>query len=360
MEHIPNADKISAKTVFVCERHFHPDDVIFRHEEQNNVDNEGGPRKRLKPGAFPRFFNVGQNQFPPTGEKYQSAFEFETFLQFLLVFDKIVLPSGWHKIKSEDKCTIFKIEEIPGPVTTHAFTIGRELKTHSYFCGKEIEHNFHGISTPFTIIRRVSDIFQIINWLDINDSDSSRHNHCISNMLDHVSNILCKTSEDSEDKGLKFITEQLRLKACSKERYRYSVTTMILASIMHSISPHAYKFLRNSGQLILPHPKTIKCICNKLLTDPTLEERNSFCSYAKTIYKYLKEDEKTMILLMDEIHVQPYLDYKGGNIVGKASNSNSLANTAYVFMISSVKSAFKEVVHISPSCNIDHKTLFNF
>ncbi len=40
------------------------------------------------------------------------------------------------------------------------------------------------------------------------------------------------------------------------------------------------------------------------------------------------------------------MDYKGGNIVGGAFSSDSLANSAYCFMISSLLSSFKEVVHI--------------
>lgn len=52
--------------------------------------------------------------------------------------------------------------------------------------------------------------------------------------------------------------------------------------------------------------------------------------------------------MMDEIHLKAYMDFKGGNIVGSAYNSKDLATSAHVFMISSLKSNFKEVVHILP------------
>jgi hypothetical protein len=35
--------------------------------------------------------------------------------------------------------------------------------------------------------------------------------------------------------------------------------------------------------------------------------------------------------MMDEIHIKPYFDYKGGNIVGSAHNSVVAATTAHVF-----------------------------
>lgn len=107
----------------------------------------------------------------------------------------------------------------------------------------------------------------------------------------------------------------------------------------------------------MPHPDTLKSICNSFLTDPTLEERQSFLLYAKNVYKYLKDHQKHMILLMDEIHIKPYMDYKGGNIVGTAAKSATLANSAFTFMISSALSDFKEVVHISPISKIDHNML---
>jgi hypothetical protein len=37
--------------------------------------------------------------------------------------------------------------------------------------------------------------------------------------------------------------------------------------------------------------------------------------------------------MVDEIHLQPHMDYKGGNVVGASANDFSLASTAYVFMI---------------------------
>jgi len=37
------------------------------------------------------------------------------------------------------------------------------------------------------------------------------------------------------------------------------------------------------------------------------------------------------MLLVDEIHLQQFFDFKGGNIVGAASNSNEAAKSAFAF-----------------------------
>jgi hypothetical protein len=126
---------------------------------------------------------------------------------------------------------------------------------------------------------------------------------------------------------------------------------------MHTISPLAYKYLRHYGSLIVPHPSTIKTICNKFLTDPT--DRHLFLVYARNIFKLLEDHEKNVMLLMDEIHIQPYMDFKGGNIVGNSFNNPSLATAAYTFMISSITSNFKEVIHIFPTSTMKSDTLFD-
>jgi hypothetical protein len=47
-----------------------------------------------------------------------------------------------------------------------------------------------------------------------------------------------------------------------------------------------------------------------------------------------------------KFHIQPYMDFKDGNVVGNAFNNSSLTTAAYTFMISSIASNFQEVIHI--------------
>ena len=61
------------------------------------------------------------------------------------------------------------------------------------------------------------------------------------------------------------------------------------------------------------------------------------------------QNDTTVSLLVDEIHLKPYFDYKGGNIVGLSDNSNEAATSAFVFMVSTVFSQYKDVVHDMPT-----------
>lgn len=64
--------------------------------------------------------------------------------------------------------------------------------------------------------------------------------------------------------------------------------------------------------------------------------------------------------MIDEIHIKPYMDYKGGNIIGNAYNSSECANRAHVFMVNSLLSDYKDVVHILPVKTLNNNCLFQY
>ncbi|KAH7977180.1 hypothetical protein HPB51_026970 [Rhipicephalus microplus] len=71
--------------------------------------------------------------------------------------------------------------------------------------------------------------------------------------------------EASIDEGKKetvnIMKEQLLL--LSAKRIQYSAQVMVFACILRTMSPHAYKFLRSTGALTLPHPALLE-MCARL------------------------------------------------------------------------------------------------
>ena len=64
-------------------------------------------------------------------------------------------------------------------------------------------------------------------------------------------------------------------------------------------------------------------------------------------------------MLVDEIYLKQYLDYKGGNIVGSSYNGvSNAAKSAFAFMISSIFSNYKDVVHLLPICKMTADELY--
>ena len=145
---------------------------------------------------------------------------------------------------------------------------------------------------------------------------------------------------------LKFVSEQLYL--LTLDKYEYSTDLLVLSSLLYNFSPKAYRFIRDKRLLILPCTTIIKVFMSKELSPEIEQHDNGFLSYIKGKVKALLPSDKTVILMIDEIHLIPYFDYKGGSIVGSAFNSNEAATSAYAFMLNSICSKFCDVVHIIP------------
>ena len=86
---------------------------------------------------------------------------------------------------------------------------------------------------------------------------------------------------------------------------------------------------------------------------------SNFLMYIKNKFKALLPEDKNVTLMVDEIHIKPCFDYKGGNIVGSAFDTSEAASSAYVFMVSSIMSEFKDVVHIIPAKKMKAEVLHN-
>ena len=83
--------------------------------------------------------------------------------------------------------------------------------------------------------------------------------------------------------------------------------------------------------------------------NPLIEKHNNFLMYNKNKFKLLDQKDTTVSLFVDEIHLKPYFDNKGGNIIGLSDNGNEAAKSAFVFMSSSAFSQYKDAVHVMPT-----------
>lgn len=91
---------------------------------------------------------------------------------------------------------------------------------------------------------------------------------------------------------LKFLKSQVDLVLDNAGRYPPDL--LVFASLLLTISPHAYTLLRRSMKLNMPHPDTIRRLCSSCDASPVTEQQeSSFLSYAKRIVSTFKEHEKT-------------------------------------------------------------------
>ena len=136
--------------------------------------------------------------------------------------------------------------------------------------------------------------------------------------------------------------------------FRALIRVLIFSSIFHNISPSAYRFLLTTGNIILPCLSTIRKVTLQSTLSPANEQTDeTFLFYINQKFKLLNSNDKMVSLLMDEIHLSSYFDYKGGGIVGAAYNTINAAASAFAFMISSIFFSYKDVVYVLPDCKID-------
>jgi hypothetical protein len=177
---------------------------------------------------------------------------------------------------------------------------------------------------------------------------------CLAIAADYLKSVM-----PGDDPCFRFISEQLSLKCVKKPDY--SPDMLIFSTILMSLSPHAYKYIRQTGKCLLPHPRTIKRMSSALSLSPMSEQNdNNFMKYLRQKFTHLKPQDKKVVLMIDEIHLKPYLDYRAGNIVGMAFDSEKLATSAHVFMISSVTSSYKDVAHVLPVRSLTFVELHHF
>ena len=280
-------------------------------------------------------------------EAEDKKFKFLDYDGFLKVLDAQNISSLWTVLKKETITMFLMITHENAPFIKCSVTVNDKLDTSIFFGSTELTAYEDNI-LPVTI----NDFRHLLKILDYVEAMSTGRepnygvsvSQLIGELLDNLKNYFPE-NENSID----FLAEQVKLISFDKAKRRYSPELTVFSVLLHSISSHGYNFIKGSGNVILPHPKNIQNICAKTNISPHNEQFDTnFLMYAKGMFSNLNSHEKIVILMVDEIHLKQYFDYKGGNIVGMAFNENIAASSAHVFMISSLLSPYKDVVHILP------------
>lgn len=134
--------------------------------------------------------------------------------------------------------------------------------------------------------------------------------------------------------------------------HRYSPELLIWSCTMYYSFPAAYKFLRSTDSLILPHMSYLKKICcNSAVGRSGINEAHM--RYLSEKLKMLKEDDKLINILFDEIYVKPEVTYKSGKLEGmSATDVTQPATTILAVMYTSVLSKNKDVIGLFPIQNL--------
>ena len=140
------------------------------------------------------------------------------------------------------------------------------------------------------------------------------------------------------------------MKACCVGEKKYELDTIVRAFQYFATSRATYNLLRNDYEL--PSVQTLTRSTSKVknLSDDT---------YLKNVFANLNTNEKTCILLVDEVYVKPMLQYHGGILFGTAVNKpKKLANTVVGFMLVSLFGGAEFLYKMLPISGLDADFLF--
>ncbi|XP_045129960.1 uncharacterized protein LOC123515452 isoform X1 [Portunus trituberculatus] len=264
------------------------------------------------------------------------------------------LDKYWKIIEREDSVVVCHVTANPEPKIKCSVTISDSSRVKVFFESVELEKlENYKIPSEINSIDSLEEILCNLRECDFEQNMSSSTCPTDSKfifLLQLVISILTQLQETSTKyrDNLKFICEQLHL--MTKKRLSYSPEFIVFSSLMYNCFPQGYRLLRNVGYLLLPCYSTVRLLSLSLSMTPVPEQQNChFLSYIKKKFKFFTQNDMTVSLMIDEIHIKQYFDYKGGNVVGSAFNCDEAAKSAFIFMISSVCSNFKDVVHIFAS-----------
>jgi hypothetical protein len=145
---------------------------------------------------------------------------------------------------------------------------------------------------------------------------------------------------------LELLVDQLSL--IGKVKKNYNMSTMLFSLVIFCQSSTSSSYERLRDFFILPTKRHLQQISADLnVTQDNDVNKNS--NYLLHQASMLKEREKVVCLLVDEIYIKKGFNYKSKNITGFAENDTSkFAKTIQTLMISSAFGNFKEVVRLVP------------
>lgn len=334
----------------VCENHFNVSDIIV-----------GEKRKTLKQHSLPKPVSV-QDIIAPESlveDDAQSNFHNDPECNDLNNFDDLKLKIKgklgkfldevqWHFGILDTKIKLFKTDLESLSVIAYlqinidmTFSIFHVNAAHS--STKIInKHIITGSKDITKIINHINNLKYILKDEDfINEIKRNICNFKVYLEMNSENNIQGKLEQ------LDFIMEQIEHEFGNLKHY--SVATLLKSFLIFNHSPSAYDVILANKLLHLPSVRHLKRLKSSFKISPDTEKEN--IRYLKTLCGKLNDLEKIVILQIDEIYVNPSIQYRSGKLSGIAKNASTdceQARTIQAFLISSAFGNFKSIASLVP------------
>jgi len=165
-------------------------------------------------------------------------------------------------------------------------------------------------------------------------------------LVSQANNVIDLISTEENKDVRTFLKEQLQLLVQKPQQRRFSPSAMISSFTLSLKSASFYESVRQL--IILPSCRWLRQLSTTVTANCDLESNE----YLQRKASYLQGEEIYVNLMLDEIHVKPKLSFKNSTLTG-CDDNNNLATSIHCFMISSLRSKYKEVVKLAPAKNMD-------
>lgn len=384
MRRIPRDNLEVNENTVVCEKHF-ASQFIVRYDVLPRVDAPAELIRRQRPkltaDAFPSYFPNTPAYLttePPTKrrdpdsrrEEQQARDEaqFEDWMERDIIRNYNELRNDleryvanhvpWKLIIGEDCVCFYIVDTDDTPRLRVSIRVRNDLlvEVHRQGCvlGKRTLSWILGTENK---LEHWSQLDTLLSHFSSEHSDSDVSISSYIETVDCLLQEVCKRVRESDDydsstlERLVLLKEQLALVFAAQRRY--SPDTVAFAFHLMCISSTVYEMLREK-MLILPSISYLRRLSAVFAADKSCsDEVSAYSVYLKSKADLLQMHERQVILMLDEIHVNRRSSYKGGRIVGMASNAvGSEASTVQAFMMCSLLSSNKDVAAMVPVTNL--------
>ena len=386
---VPRADWTpeNEKKLYLCELHFQEEDII-RYSTDSNArrkrkkttaeQSSDGPRKlerpRLKPGAFPRIWPGAEHLSKVTAPRptafsssearqqivdaREEAFRIEeekkdTFSSLSELDVKIVdiLPNDITKFRDENYSLFVShvITDLQAPHVKYSVKIDVDLKYDVYYEGDKV----NGVVLKSIIkekFGKISGLKLLFDYLENCPQIEETQEEIIGAVIEKL-----KDSKFDGNKKVGFLIEQLSLMLKTPTGRRYSPSLLAVASLRQRGSPALYKQIYQDNFLTLPSPDYVRRLSSSIDVN-CMSLTPSTIAYLKARFSKIKDKDKVVSLLMDEVYSHQDVQYVNGNFFGY--ENEQLTKTMLCLMIKSIAGKYRDIISMVPIVNINAEKLY--
>ena len=110
---------------------------------------------------------------------------------------------------------------------------------------------------------------------------------------------------------------------CPPNSFQFDKNLLVLAAKFHTISPAAYKMLRQFQSISLPASKVIKQMLPDIKQDSNLE----------SLFYQMKPKQRLVNILFDKVNLVQTMHFSGDHIIGQTQNFSDDALATHTLLV---------------------------